>query len=155
MSLTFKSFILRLLFCFNWCIMMILFFPHVFYTSNSVVSNWGYLYFCFILISWGCLISPTFFFILVQWVNLIGPLPKKSWNYGGSPKIEDSMESWSASPFGPPIYVRRGWLWAKHIGLNQGAIGNPLGTWSEHVGNKGKMKKIPPTLPSDPKLKWK
>ncbi len=31
--------------------------------------------FCFILISWGCLISPTF--LLVQWANLIGPWPKK------------------------------------------------------------------------------
>jgi hypothetical protein len=35
---------------------------------------------------------------------------------------------------GPP-------LWAKHIGLKGGAIGN---TFGEHIGNKGKMKKILP-----------
>jgi len=28
--------------------------------------------------------------------------------------------------------VRRGGLWAKHMGLKQGAIGNTLG---EHIGN--------------------
>jgi hypothetical protein len=38
-------------------------------------------------------------------------------------------------------------LWTKHIGLNQGAIGNPLGTLREHVENKGKMKKNPPPRP--------
>jgi hypothetical protein len=30
------------------------------------------------------------------------------------PKIEESIERWSASTFGPPTYVRRGGLWAKH-----------------------------------------
>jgi ABC-type antimicrobial peptide transport system permease subunit len=34
---------------------------------------WG-TYFCFILISWGCLTSPTFFFL--QYVILIGPSQK-------------------------------------------------------------------------------
>jgi hypothetical protein len=53
--------------------------------------------------------------------------------------------------------VRGDELWAKHMGLKWGAIGNTLGgtpwepsehienllgTWKEHVGNKGKMKKI-------------
>jgi len=34
--------------------------------------------FGFILISWGCLTSPTFFFFcFLQWANLIGPLQKK------------------------------------------------------------------------------
>jgi len=42
------------------------------------------------------------------------------------------MKRWSASPFGPPIYVRRGGLWAKHVGLKRGAIGNTLG---EYIGN--------------------
>jgi hypothetical protein len=32
-------------------------------------------------------------------------------------KIKDFMENWSASPVGPPIKVRRGGLWAKHVGL--------------------------------------
>jgi hypothetical protein len=69
--------------------------------------------------------------------------------------------------------VRRGGLWAKHVGLKQGVIGNTfgehienmgtpwehgkhignlMGTCREHVGNKGKMKKKPPPLP---KLKRK
>jgi hypothetical protein len=37
--------------------------------------------------------------------------------------------------------VRRGGLWAKHMGLKRGAVGNTLGTLREHVGNNGKMKK--------------
>jgi len=32
--------------------------------------------------------------------------------------------------------VRRGGLWAKHMGLKQGAIGNTLG---EHIGNLGSI----------------
>jgi hypothetical protein len=35
-------------------------------------------------------------------------------------------------PFGPPIYVIRGGLWAKHMGLKRGVIGN---TFGEHIGN--------------------
>jgi hypothetical protein len=45
--------------------------------------------------------SPTFFFS--QWANLIGPLPKKNWNYEGSPKLNFFMGTWSASPVGPPM----------------------------------------------------
>jgi hypothetical protein len=50
-------------------------------------------------------------------------------------KIEDSMERCSASPFGQAIWVRRGGLWAKHMGLKQGAIGNTLGEHMENLGN--------------------
>ncbi len=64
------------------------------------------------------------------------PIAKQSWNYGGSPSIKESMERWSALPFGPPIYVRRGGLLAKHMGLKWGAIGNTLG---EHIGNLGNI----------------
>jgi len=43
------------------------------------------------------------------------------------------MDRWGASPFGPPINVRRGGLWAKHMGLKSRAIGNTHGntlvTW--------------------------
>jgi hypothetical protein len=35
--------------------------------------------------------------------------------------------------------VRWGGLWAKHIGLKQGAIGNNHG---EHIGNKGNIKQV-------------
>jgi hypothetical protein len=48
------------------------------------------------------------------------------------PKIENSMERWSASPFGPPREARRGGLQTKHMGLKRGAIGNTLG---ENIGN--------------------
>jgi len=43
------------------------------------------------------------FFLL----NLIGP-DKKKLKLRRLTKIEDSMDRWSASPFGPPIYLRRG-----------------------------------------------
>jgi hypothetical protein len=62
---------------------------------------------------------------------LIGPSQKKLKLFK-LPKIEESMERRIASPFGPPIYVRRGGLSAKHMGLNQGAIGNTL---DKHIGN--------------------
>jgi hypothetical protein len=42
------------------------------------------------------------------------------------------MEKWSTFPFGPVIYVRRGRLRAKHMGLKGGAVGNTL---AEHIGN--------------------
>jgi hypothetical protein len=46
------------------------------------------------------------------------------------------MERCNASPFGPPIYVRRGELWAKHMGFKGGAIRN---TFEEHNGNLGNI----------------
>jgi hypothetical protein len=51
------------------------------------------------------------------------------------PKIEDSMERCNASPFGPPIYVRRGGLWAKHMGFKGDAIGNTFEEPREHIEN--------------------
>jgi len=36
---------------------------------------------------------------------------------GRTLKTEVSMERSNASPFGPPLLVRRGGLWAKHMGL--------------------------------------
>jgi hypothetical protein len=56
------------------------------------------------------------------------------------------MENSCAFPFAPPISVRRGELWAKHMGLERGAIGNtPWGIHWEHVENKRKMKNILPS----------
>jgi len=46
--------------------------------------------------------------------------------------------------FGPGLMV------GAEIWGHREHIGNPLGTWKEHVGNKGKMKNI---LPPTPKLK--
>jgi hypothetical protein len=39
---------------------------------------------------------------LLQWSNLIGSLQKKKVETMEAPQIEDMMERWSASPFGPP-----------------------------------------------------
>jgi hypothetical protein len=47
-------------------------------------------------------------------------------------KTKDSMESWVAFSFGPAVWVRMGGLWAKHMGLKRGVIGNTLG---EHIGD--------------------
>jgi hypothetical protein len=38
------------------------------------------------------------FFIAMSYFDW--PIAKKSWLCGGSPKIEDSIKRWSASPFG-------------------------------------------------------
>jgi len=53
-----------------------------------------------ILISWGYLTSPTFIFAM-SYFNW--SIAKRSCNYGKFAKIEDSIERWRASPFGPPI----------------------------------------------------
>jgi hypothetical protein len=56
-----------------------------------------------------------------------------------APKIEDSMESWSAFPH------------LAHLGFGQHILGTPLGntlgTHWELEGNKGKMKKKKKILP--------
>jgi hypothetical protein len=44
-----------------------------------------------------------------------------------TPEIEDSTERQTAFPIGPCMYVRGGGLWAKHMRLKWGAIGNTLG----------------------------
>jgi hypothetical protein len=96
--------------------------------------------------------KSNFFFVEFDW-----PM-SKSWNREVSQKFEDSMDRWSASPFCPLIYVRRGGLWAKHMGLKQGAIGN---THGEHIGNlleqskKNKNIFAPPPPPTQPNSKEK
>jgi hypothetical protein len=65
------------------------------------VSKTMVLFCCFILISWGCRTSPTllhlcFFFFCNEPIWLAHRKKKlKLWRL---PKIEDSMEWWSASP---------------------------------------------------------
>ncbi len=101
--------------------------------------------------------SFSFFFAMSQfdW-----PITKKKLKLWRLPKIEDSMERWSASPFGPPIELRSGGLWANHRGLKRGAIGNTL---VEHIGNlmgthweqrENEKNSSPPPHPN-PKLKRK
>jgi hypothetical protein len=77
-------------------------------------SYWEYFFiylFCFILISWWCLTSPTFFFFL-----FVGAMSQFDWpitkkkrkkevkNKGGSPKIEDSTERWWVPSLWPPLH---------------------------------------------------
>jgi hypothetical protein len=40
-------------------------------------------------------------------------------------------------PLAQSLWVRRGGLWAKHMGLKRGAIGN---TFGEHIGNLEKYR---------------
>jgi hypothetical protein len=57
----------------------------------------------------------------------------KKWKLWRLPK------RWNASPFGPPIKVRREGLWAKHMALRRSVIGNIIGgthqELREHIGN--------------------
>ncbi len=103
-------------------------------------------------------VPHKFNFFLVAMSQFDSPITEKKFKLWRLPKIEDSMERWSASPFGPATKVRSGGLWAKHMGLKWGAIGN---TFGEHIGNlgnmlgtKGKWKKSSPSSPH-PKLKRK
>jgi hypothetical protein len=50
--------------------------------------------------------------------------------------VKNKGKKKKSSPFGPPIYVKKGGLWAKHVGLKQGVIGN---TFGEHIENMGKL----------------
>ncbi len=120
--------------------------------------NWVY-FLCFILISWGCLTSPTSFFFGCKEPIWLAHCQKKLklWRL---PKIEDSLKRWSVSA-----------LWPSHIGEKWRTLGrtygikarcyweHPWGThweltgpWKEHIGKKKeKWKKSPPP----PKLKGK
>jgi hypothetical protein len=75
--------------------------------------------------------------------------------------MEDSMQRWSASPFGPPIWVRRGGLRAKHVIKARCYWEQPWGIHWEPDGNlKGteekRNKSSSPGSPSpSPKLKRK
>jgi hypothetical protein len=52
------------------------------------------------------------------------------------PQNEASFERWSASPFGPPIYVRRGGLWGKTYGIKARCHWeHPWGTPWERIEN--------------------
>ncbi len=75
-----------------------------------LVIELGYL-FCFILISWGCLISPNFHFCNESiW---LAHCKTKSSNYGGSRNIEDSMEHLP--------------LWCTYIGEKGRTLGKTYG----------------------------
>ncbi len=131
--------------------------------TTYILPLWGYLFY-FILMSWECFTSSTFFFCNEPiWLAH----SKKKLKLLRLPKIKDSMKRWSASPFGLPLAQLYRWeggkLWAKHMGLTQGAIGNTLRahvgnlrntlrTWNEPIENlkgtcwnKRKMKKILPS----------
>ncbi len=119
--------------------------------------------FCFILISWGCTTSLTFYFCNEPiWLAHC----KKKFKLWRLPKIKDSMERWSASPFWPSYIGEKGRNLGKHMGLKYGVIGNNLGecignlgdilgTWWELIGNlkercweQRKNEKNPPPYPN-------
>jgi hypothetical protein len=72
---------------------------------------------------------------------LIGPSQKEKINkkmlklWRLSPKVEDYIERWrSALPLWPTyIYMRRGGLWAKHMGIKAWCYWEH--PWGEHIGN--------------------
>jgi hypothetical protein len=78
-------------------------------------------------------------------------IAKTSWNYRGSQnrRFRGKM---ACLPLWPTYIGEKGWTLCKTYGLKRGAIwgiywepdGNPLGTWREHIGSKGKWKKSPP-----------
>jgi len=55
----------------------------------------------------------------------------------------------------PTIYVRRGGLWAKHMGLKQGAIGNTNGNTGNPLGTRREQRKVKKFLPLNPNSKEK
>jgi hypothetical protein len=57
---------------------------------------------------------------------LIGPSQKKVETME-PPQNRRFYGKMECLPFDPPIWVRKGEVWAKHMGLYQGAIGNTLG----------------------------
>ncbi len=82
-------------------------------------------------------------------MSLIGQSQKKVETME-APWIEDSKDG---VPSPCPTYIsEKGRTLGKKKGIKWGAIGNTLGehlgnilgTWKEHVGNKGKMKPPPP-----------
>jgi len=94
---------------------------------NIPIMNWGYFsLFCFILISWGCLTSTTFFFPC-NW-----PITEKVWNYEGYPKQKIIVRYEIPRPLAHSYSWLMVGLWAKHMGLKRGAMENTLG---EHTGN--------------------
>jgi hypothetical protein len=68
------------------------------------IINQGYLFFCFILISWGCFTSPFCFFIFLAMSQFHWPIAKKCWNQGGpqNRRFYGKMECLPLS-FGPAI----------------------------------------------------
>jgi hypothetical protein len=120
-------------------------------------NNRGTYLFCFILIiSWAPTSQVQLFFVCNEPIWLARH--KKKLKLRRLPKIENYMERmvppplahlyrWKAEDFGQNIWVGLKWgAMGNSLGEH---IGNLMGTWREHVGNKGKMKKtlLPRPLP--------
>jgi hypothetical protein len=93
--------------------------------ANTASLELAYLLFCFMLISWGCLTSPTFFFS-GQLVNLIDPSQKKV----------KFMEAPQNRRFYGMMECLR--LWPTYIGVKGRTLGKTYGIkvrcYSEHLG---------------------
>ncbi len=113
-----------------------------------------------VLISCECFTSPTFFIVaMLFWLA-----HHKKIETMEAPQYKRFYWKMECFTLWPTYIGEKGGLWTKHMGLNQGAVGNTLGelignlgnilrTWWElignlkgtqkgHVGNRGKMKKI-------------
>jgi hypothetical protein len=126
------------------------------YTNTNHVFTHPMLYlFCLILVIAGASHKSNFF--LMQWANFIRPSQKKSLNYGGSQNRRFIREM-KCLPLWPSYTDEKGrtldktygikarCYWEHPRGTHQEPDGNPLGTWKEHVGNKGKMKRVTPFM---------
>jgi len=111
-------------------------------------ANTPYL-FCFILISWGCLTSPTFFFS--QWANWLSQKKDETVEAPQNRRFYGKMEY---LPLGPSYIHEKGRTLGQTYGIKVrcywehpwGTHCKPIGTWKEHDGNKGRKKKnLPPT----------
>ncbi len=83
-----------------------------------------------IFITWGCPTCPTFFFAMS---SFYWPIAKKKFQLWSLLELQHSIPSKMESlSFGLVIYVKRGRLWPKYMGLKWILIGN---TFWEHVAN--------------------
>ncbi len=109
--------------------------------------------FCFILISWGCITSPTFSLFFLQWINFMGPsqktvetieTPQNTRSYGKmeSFPLRPTYIGEKGSTLGKTYGIQVRCCWEHLWGTHWEPYVNPLGTWREHVGNNGRMKKI-------------
>jgi len=98
------------------------------------------------------LIMFFFFFFFLQWANLIGPLQKnlKLLEAAQNRRFYGKMEClplWLTSmgekgrTLGITYGIKARCYWEHPWRTYWEPDGNPLGTWREHVGNKGKMRK--------------
>ncbi len=94
--------------------------------------------FCFLLISWGCITSPTFFkFFFFAMTQFHGPITKNSWNYRDSPKDKILWKDGSL-PLRPTYIGEKGSTLGKTYGIQVRYCWEHL--WGTHWEPDGNLK---------------